>query len=57
MRTVASFADYISFEANRLVDMDAADTAILQINIFGGAGNTADVVADAATSFSGFLAC
>lgn len=57
IRTVASFADYVSFAASVFADMTAGDTATLSVTLFGAAGNTADVVADPASFFSGFLAC
>jgi len=58
-RTVASFANYYSFAVSVLTDMDAADTATLAYNIFGGAGNTVTCVGAAAPDsfFSGSLIC
>jgi len=50
-----------SFHICSYADMDAADTAILSIQILGGAANSADIDASAAGTevniFSGMLAC
>ena len=47
---------YVSFQNSLLVDMDASDTAYVQINLNGGNGGQADLTV-AQSYFSGFLAC
>lgn len=56
VRTVATTADTYISTICTLADMDAGDTAILQILILGGAGNTAGLAAFS-NKFSGFLQC
>jgi len=47
---------YVSFQNSMLVDMDASDTAYVQINLNGGNGGQADLTVTQ-SYFSGFLAC
>ena len=47
---------YVSFQNSLLVDMDASDTAYVQINLNGGNGGQADLTVSQ-SYFSGFLAC
>ena len=47
---------YVSFQNSLLVDMDANDTAYVQINLNSGSGGQADLTV-AQSYFSGFLAC
>ena len=49
-------AAYVSFQNSLLVDMDASDTAYVQINLNSGSGGQADLTV-AQSYFSGFLAC
>lgn len=47
-------------EINQLCDMDAGDTAYVQVTVYGMAGNTAGFYGNATgyyTAFSGYLAC
>ena len=47
---------YVSFQNSMLVDMDAGDTAYVQINLNGGNGGQADLTVSQ-SYFSGYLAC
>ena len=49
-------AAYVSFQNSLLVDMDANDTAYVQINLNSGSGSQADLTTTQ-SYFSGFLAC
>ena len=49
-------APYVSFQNSLLVDMDANDTAYVQINLNSGSGSQADLTTTQ-SYFSGFLAC
>lgn len=59
IRSVAVVADALAVTMSFFCDMDAADTAIFQITVAGGAGDTVDLSggANAATSVAGFLQC
>jgi len=52
----SSDAAYVSFQNSLLVDMDANDTAYVQINLNSGSGSQADLTTTQ-SYFSGFLAC
>lgn len=57
VRGASIAVDVVSFLISCMADMDAADTAVVQIQIFSGAGDTADVNGVATnTFFSGMLA-
>jgi len=59
VRSVATTADAYAMSMTYFADMDAADTAVFQLTILGGAGNTVDISggANTATSVAGFLQC
>jgi len=59
IRGVTLAPDLIIVSSSGFFDMDAADTAVVKLIIFGGVGDTADVgsSADARTHFAGYLAC
>lgn len=57
---IQNASNAVSLSYSVLVDMDAADTATVQLTVSNGAGNTADLdggAAPARTFFSGYLAC
>jgi len=43
--------------ASIVCDMDAADTCLIQVTVSGMAGDTADIIKQTESSFSGFLVC
>lgn len=54
-RSVSTFADFFSFSATVVTEMDAGDTATESLTIYGGAGNTADIPGGVETYISGYL--
>lgn len=59
VRTLSVNVDFVGYQLTIFTDMDAGDTAVTQLQIASGAGDTVDVfgAASPASTFSGYLVC